>query len=419
MRLKIIIMTAISALLLCACGKEESYIMVGDQSISEPVFNYYFQTNYETAIDTFGTEIGSDTDLDSEYEDGVTWRQYLEKGAVSDIQSTYALLKDAKEQGFEYDTDDDVEDMMSYIEDSVDDIEETYGCSESRLKEIVSDYYYAYAYYESLSETEVTDDDIREAYKKAPERYESVDYLSGNFEKKEDAQKVVEAGSEKEFLKICDSLVTDVDLKMSDVKNEGTLYSSDDGLSEWLFSADRKEGDTVVYKEYDGTYSAVYFIKRYLDDTKSVNIRMIPFAMDWDGELTDEKEEAAKEEIDKESKKCLNQWKLNGGTEKAFSKLAKEYEQEDGGLVENIINDSGEETDLTSWIFDEKRETGDYALIDTGDVIYFLYYCGEGKEAWLVAGEDIYTTNLVKDHMDELLEENAVSDPNGNLHYEL
>lgn len=180
-------------------------------------------------------------------------------------------------------------------------------------------------------------------------------------------------------------------------KNEHILYNSvSKTLIEWISDSSRKPGDFGLFPNESKTtgengeeitdtvgYYAVVYEGKDDNYTKLVNARHILIAFqggteNLDGTYTYSAEE--KETAMNAIKAINEEWLKSDKTEETFAALAKEHSDdgsaENGGLYEDIYPYQMV-TNFNDWCFDEKREEGDYALIETEFGYHMIYFVSE------------------------------------------
>lgn len=215
------------------------------------------------------------------------------------------------------------------------------------------------------------------------------------------AVKEIEAGEDREktFIEIAPNYVSE-SYKAAYTDNAG--YSLAQGvvgnqLSEnssviygWLSDSERKTGDVAALESTGNGYYVVMFLKRYLTEDPTVNIRHILIRPEVATDAatnsagaqipTDEAMAAAKAEAEA----LMEEWKSGEATAKSFGKLAEEH-SDDGGSNTNgglykYVSKGEMVANFDAWCFDPARQPGDVGLVEnSGDdaryygwhVIYF------------------------------------------------
>ena len=120
-------------------------------------------------------------------------------------------------------------------------------------------------------------------------------------------------------------------------------------------------------------------------DVRHILIAVEGGTEDEDGEVT--YSEAEWEACRKEAQAVLDEWLSGEATEESFTALAYEYSEdtgsnENGGLYENLDEESGFVQEFIDWYMDESRKPGDYGLIRTSYGYHVMYFV-ETEAQWL------------------------------------
>lgn len=162
---------------------------------------------------------------------------------------------------------------------------------------------------------------------------------------------------------------------------EGEEHSDDEELSypglDWLFSADRKAGDSYQYST-----TVVYILSpAALTDAKNVNVRHILISpVD-----TTDSSASAKTATDEQwaeayskAQDILNEYNSGEKTAESFAELAKANSADgsasNGGLYENVYPGQMV-TPFNTWCFDN-RSVGDTAIVKTEYGYHVMYFDG-------------------------------------------
>lgn len=195
---------------------------------------------------------------------------------------------------------------------------------------------------------------------------------------------------------------------------EGEEHSDDEELKysglDWLFSADRKAGDSRQYST-----TVVYVISpSSISDRKTVNVRHILIAPETDEENADVKTATDAQwaaAFDK-ARELLASWDK---TEDGFAKLAKENSTdtgstENGGLYENVV--TGQMVNSFSyWCFDESRKTGDTGIVRSDYGYHVMYFVGENDQTvWQAAAQSALAAEDNQSAAEKLEEEYTVKE---------
>ena len=173
---------------------------------------------------------------------------------------------------------------------------------------------------------------------------------------------------------------------------EDALYSSvsDTASADWLFDADRKEGDTTYIAADSGVYYVLYFISRSTNDYQLPNVRHILIS------VSDTTDETAMDEARTKAEQILTEFDAGEQTGEAFGELAREYTDDsngdEGGLYTNITP-CQMVTEFNDLCFDESRKPGDTGIIETSYGVHVMYFAGYGDTYRHVMAENTLRTN--------------------------
>ena len=231
---------------------------------------------------------------------------------------------------------------------------------------------------ESTSETAVTETQTEtesetmsaeesEAAAKAEEEAKKAAMAAAKAKADEMLSKIKDEAS---FEKVYDKYASDTTVDSLNTDKKKSSISPTD-VANWLFDADRQAGDTTVIEDTaNNAYYVVYFKDRYLDHTKTVDVRQILISADTAstdtaetaetetaaaGETeTAETESAEAQEQAKEDAKAaakvkaeqiLKDWKSGDATEDSFAELASKeigcpaFAPYSGGSVDLATNE--------------------------------------------------------------------------------
>ena len=191
---------------------------------------------------------------------------------------------------------------------------------------------------------------------------------------------------------------------------------SGDAVTEWVFNAERQEGDLTLIESGDNYY-VVLFHSRGRNDYNTVDVRHILFKVDTsdlDSKADDyqEKLDARKAEQKEAAEAALKKWEEGARTEDSFAELANELSADTGsntkgGLYTEVYKGQMV-TEFNDWCFDESRQPGDTGIVYnegsyTGyHVIYFVgtdapYWQVQVRNAMKNADYTQWNNDLVKD----------------------
>ena len=392
-------------------------------------YNYYYMAYGLISLNTnadLKDQVLTDSDASMlGVEAGQTWHDYFVDQALDQMAAVQAALKQADEEGFTYPAG-----VQAQYEDNMDSLKASAAASNVSVDQYLAgtfgstmtekvygeQMYRALKYdaYTSAYDDSLTYDNaaLTAAYSADPNSYDKVAYESvtilgsaagttdadGNTvdptDEEKDAAKQAAKDAADEMLaayrngKKLEPLA-DANEKATYNNNDGTIYSSGDVLSEWLFDDARKAGDSAVL-ESGTTYYVVVFHERFRDEYPTIDVRHIliqPAA----GELSegDEgyEEEQAQLNADAKAKAedILAQWQAGEATEDSFAALAMENSSDgskyDGGLYTQVYQGQMV-TAFNDWCFDASRQPGDTAVVETTYGYHVMYFVGEDLPRW-------------------------------------
>ena len=150
--------------------------------------------------------------------------------------------------------------------------------------------------------------------------------------------------------------------------------------AEWMFSDERKAGDTLLVDmtESGGFYVFCIATPAYYSNEKLPSIRVIPFY--------DEAGEKSLDDLKAECDAVVAEFEAGDKSEESFIELVQEYScdsttQANDGLMEDIERGTYLEA-IETWAYDESRVTGDYTTIELGTNGYcILFFSKLGESA--------------------------------------
>lgn len=264
-----------------------TYLTVGDHPVKKAEFDYYYNVSYQNLLSYYGdysSLIGLDTSKplsSQEYTEDMTWDDFFAQQAVENLQRVYSITDAAWEAGFEYDTTDDVENIVSSLQSAATEAgmsEKTYLSSVygkylnmEKVRAYASNSALANAYEEYLiEEQDISSDEVADYYEENKDIYDSVDYKLLQVASSEDADTVQsqitdEASFEALFEEY--DIQEDAESTYTGITKSTLTHTS---AASWLFDQSRQAGDTTVIEvTADENYYVIYFLDRYLDETEN------------------------------------------------------------------------------------------------------------------------------------------------------
>ena len=440
--------------------KEGTALSVGETDFSAADFNYYYYnivneyiSSYEEYFSYLGIET-SDQFLDSEYSEGVTWRQYFKDYTIDELTELGSLLNAAAEDNFTL-TQEQIDDLDSYftslssyaagLDMNIDDYYESQfgeGVTEEIYRRNMERSTLASSYSEHISEQlreSYTDEEIETYYNENSDDVDVVDYnyffMSGIVSANDDSitseEAMAQAYSDSEnFVARLEDGESFYDLsyeyarEISKTRYEDesashrrgmTKSSIIDDFSDWLFDSEREAGDiTIVEGNPDNTYEGyfvVQFLDRYRAEYETVNYRNILVTVDVDDEETyneenaddssalsyddyvEEQWAAGEAQVDE----ILEEWETEGGDEEAFGIVASTSSSDtntysNGGLNSQAYRYQTED-EIDSWLFDEPRTAGDYEVFEVSNGYQIIYFSGYDEVRWVSQVKNILASS--------------------------
>lgn len=388
------------------------------------------RTNYLNSYGSYLSMFGI-TDLTTidtmEYSTDMTFGDYFQQLAVEGLTNNRALLKEAAAEGFTYDTTEEYNELMDTLVSEAKEqnvtlnkyLQALFGkyATSSRIKPIQENTLLAAAYYNEVQKRNLpSDEEIENYYQENKQDYDSVDYylltVDADLTLDHIASTDYEGGEEltdEEKAKRMAKAYEEAEKQLKIIEKEGELqenvtYSSASYLiSDYLFEEERKAGDSEIFEDTSNSrYMVVKFVKRYLSKQNTVDM----FAIVVDEE---------------DPQTILDGWKNGEATEDSFKALAKEYAEETGltseGFFEGIDASSLDE-ELSAWLLDDTRKSGDAEAFTTDDGYgYVLYYVGANKPVYYQSIKSTLSSDFMAEYMETLTRDANIQDPDQNLVY--
>ncbi len=427
-----------------------TYVTVNGEKISRVEFDFNYnvaRSNYLNQYGAYLSYFGLDMtrDLDTQmYSDTLTWGDFFDQMAIQTIARNQGLKKEAQAAGFTWDVEADYEEFLEALKEAASEagttvknyMKDMYGpyAAESRVRPYMEDSFYVSAYSESIADNLMpSQEEIQSYYKENKENYDSVDYysqvinaelptepteLADPVDSEEDgAESGDESGetayqpSEAEIAAAMEEVKTEANELVKIIQTKNELISNAKKtevsyqISDWLFDEARKPGDTTVIEDSTGhRYYVVRFESRYLDETPSVDMRLIITTGD-------------------NGQAILDEWKAGAATEESFAEICDKYHDPEvtaveGGLLEGAVT-SEMPDELAEWLHDSARAEGDTTVISPAseEFTYVVYYKGVGDAEWVQKIRSTFQSERFSEYMAAFTENVDVQDPKGNLRY--
>lgn len=434
-----ILMASIISVIVLVCGGYFSYSIglpamvlsagkIAGTDIKVDEFNYHFSEIFST-YSQYGI-IPEDVDFDSVYDPttGKTYREFLYEQTAAKIQNIILLNEAAKKDGFKPQSVD--RQVDAYIE-SIREYAKTYnrtadqvltsrygrGATVRSVMQYMSRELAAQEYSNYLRQTKfvLTQDDMLAMYDAAPSDYNkasfhlyffpgSSDATATDEEKaaalaqaKETAQGVIAAATDpKAFRDACKEaagdmaetlFVDDADPTLQENITKSEVMTQNEALAEFLFSADRVEGDKTSIETEQGVY-VVYFLSTQLDEIPVATYRSLSIPLNTKIDATAEEIQA---ELDA-AKQTADGYMTKVTDENSFVSLVKKYADinsasaggyQDGVTADSLVSEETTEENaaLSAWLFSDDRKAGDMTIIP-GTYSVTLYYFVQTLPEW-------------------------------------
>lgn len=396
----------------------ETYVRINGKDITRVEFDFNYHLAKDDYINTYSAYMsyfGFDKtgDLSTQmYSDTLSWKDFFEKQAVDVITQNMALKTAAEAEGFVYDTTEDYAEYEQALQDAASAsgvtvkqyIQNQYGpyATKARIEGFIKESMYLNAFYEKVTEEKSpTEEELKAHYDEDPDLYDSVDYhiatLYADFAS-EATEEEIEKAMASAKVSADSTSVMDEELVQG-----GRWNNIPAEVREWLYDTSRKAGDTTVIEDEDNyCYYAVGFEKRYLDETPTVDARVLITSTE-DGQA------------------LLDEWKNGEATEESFAELCNTHSNDtsaDGGLYETLVK-TNMDKNLADWLFDSARQTGDtVSIVGVDGASYVMYFVGTDAPEWqLDAKNNVLLPAAMSAYMEEIKGEPVIEDPNGKLNY--
>lgn len=376
--------------------------------------------------------------IDEKYGDNPTWADYFEQESLKEANSCNMIYKLAVADGYKLTKSEqkELDEFIESLQENADNdgysldayLRENYGrgMSPSLLKEIYSKQTIVNRYKEDKLEElskDITDDEIENEFNTNSKDYTTVDLRNFTFTNdisadedaskddikkanaslKKKAQAFLEKATLSNFTQMAYDATEDEDQKalMEDDASyssmEDTNYTAmhdyvSEEAADWAFDTDRKRGDKklIEVKDEDGVATYYCYIvenAQKRDNSYPVNVRQILFMVTDDSDADETETETG--HTDKEAKKlaedALAKWEKGDATDASFAKLATKLTEDtgsadNGGLYEDITEDSNYVEPFLNWCFADGRKKGDTGIIKTDYGYHVMYLSSKSKD---------------------------------------
>ena len=400
-------------------------------------YNYYFAQTYNNLRSTqetyaaigleslFGYNVDFDKTFASQHttnDDGekVTWDQYMQEQVVDSIHHTYALYlqavkdNDGVEPKIKSSQQEEIDKALASYKETAASYGYTLsgylvaamgkGVTEKVFRREATRAYIASNYEETIEDEKVTVERTEEDYAEYKKAHES-DLMAVNIriyqaQSEEDAAEFKAALNEdgSNFTELAVKYAKDGFYKTYYADDSATTYlyatkanltdsrsfdigKADDGDYfglDWLFSANRKAGDSYQYEK-----CVVYILSpAALPEINTINIRHIliqPETKDEKTAITDATDAQWAAALEK-ANSIVAEFNAGDKTAESFGALAKKYSADDGskdngGLYEDVYPGQMIQT-FNNWCFADGRVQGDVAIVKTEVGYHIMHFDG-------------------------------------------
>lgn len=410
---------------------KNTYLKVGNVSISKVEFNYYKKYVIDTWAKANEEEI-EEKELDlkkdlikQKYNEKWTWDDFFDYQTANLIQQTKIFVNQAKKENYTLKDDSQYKETKEALQDLAENqhmefnayLKEEFGekATEKMISDIIKEQFLSINFYEdNKNKTELTDEELDNYYYANAYDFDSVDYRYFIFNEADYSNAKTLADEfesqiedENSFKELCKKY-------SQDEKYEDNVYSkainvTRNQLSEeyqnFLFSS-RETGDTsVIYDEDIEAFVVLYFVDRYLDDYDVYSFRQLY--------LKDDSEHSMDE---------INElWEKTNKTEDDFIKLVKEYSEDDdtkesGGLYEDKEYGSTN-SEINDWLYRQNRKVGDYGVVKLNKGSSLIYVSKVQEAKWKEQARNSYETSTFEEWLEEQKKIYEITDPNNNFNF--
>ena len=440
-------------------------VTVEGESYSAAEVSYYYHNAYNSIVNSkYASLYGIDknTSLSQQslndtakmmlrVSEDMTWDAYFRDAAKKSLIQLTMLKKGAAEKGMTFN-----DDMQKEIDSTLETFSTyakkagystsaylklmygnnmTMSTFKSILKDTVLASHYQQDYIDSLT---YTDEEVETYYNEHKNNFDVADYeyiyFKGTADSTKDADGNTVQPTDEENAAAKEAASANANAALEAVRNgllmekaadnydNGTYTDrptgtySGDAVTEWVFNAERQEGDLTLIESGDNYY-VVLFHSRGRNDYNTVDVRHILFKVDTTGLDSKAEDYQAKLEELKAGKKqeaenALQAWKAGDATEESFAALANKLSEDpgsntNGGLYKQVYKGQMV-SEFNDWCFDESRKTGDTGIVENdGNYIgyHVMYFVGTDDPYWMVQVRNAmmnkayseWSANLVKD----------------------
>jgi len=373
-------------------------------------YNYYYQTYYDTYCSEneqylpymFDTSKSLKTQA---YDENQSWFDYFTDQAVESMTGVIAVADAARGAGFALPAADqaEIDTALSNVASSAlnrNMTSDAYlsgiygkGMTAELFREHLTNVKLAKAYGESVKKNfAFTDAELQKQYEQNPGKYALVDYERFYVKAAEPGKKPA-AAEEAAAKATADEILSRVQAGESlkdvsaDYADKGTYasfgaayYDKSFSYGAWLFSPDRKTGDSAEIDDGSGWYVMVF---HEADRGQYSAACGVDAAFAADGSAEDAKQQY--EDACEKAETLRSAWLAGDGTAESAAKAAEQAGAETQSFTDLTKNTL--DGNIESWLFDPARKPGESAVLYTETGFHAVLYTGPGRAAWRVLAE--------------------------------
>lgn len=386
-------------------------------------FNTFLNNELQTNQDMYTYSYGLDLEkpLDEQYYNEtqkITWFDFFLDSSKNQIMETIIFAEGAVDSNVAL-TENDykrIEDELASYKTAADEegisykkyLKREFGkcVRESDIVKSLELLYLADKQYDYLENNfSPTDKEINDYYKENIKYFQKTSYLTYTFNGStalERAEEMLDVKSQDEFYSRLKSFLKNsagysnskIEKELKNCLQENQSFIPNDNSSDWLFSNDRKSGDTKVFS--DAYTATIYFVisPPKSQDIKSVNVRHILLSViKYSNKIATEVK----------AQELIDEWKANGSTVEYFEELCKKYSEDEntrdsGGLYKNYREGDNENAfEFDDWCFAEGRKAGDCEVKTADYGAHVMYLESFGEDKWRLDVKDYLLTETLDD----------------------
>ena len=413
-----------------------TYVRIGDHDVTRVEYDYYYYNSMTSYLNMYGSYVsmlGLDVSLPMDQQsymgsEDLTWKDFFDQLAVTQLQQVKALVDEAEAEGFTYD---DSEDMAQFETDFAAEAESAsqsvgqfyataYGeyATESRVRPYIRENMLATAYYDHLIEqNRPSDEEVQAYYEENKNGYDTVTYRSFYFEaetEEETTEEGTEAVTEETTADSTETAVEETTAESTEAATEETTAESTEAAA---------EETTIDSTETAVEETAAESTEAAAEETTAESTEAA--AEDETTEdTTDAELEAAMAELSVKAEEMVERRRAGEDFEDLCVEYASEDRkenyggEEDGSLMEEVSY-SGTPMVASDWLFDESRKEGDISIFEDTNRYYVVEFISRQNDEE-TTNESISTLlaeQTVGEYIAEVGLQYEVTDVAGELHY--